>query len=961
MKKGKSTFLVALMSASLLTAPQYMQAFAEEGEESYQITGTVFQYAFDASETSGTPKDGKTVKVTLKEGSVSLVSENGGKIKKNLSDAERTDDGKYSYSVDKTEEHYAASGTLEEGTEESPSEGSIYIRERYEAKASDYEFEDAEGVKKIGSVTWVRSAGTYDIKPTSGMSLSSSLDGEKKDTLSVSVSANGTINPFYVYNGDYCSKVLSDQKVKVDSGAPTIESVETKAANDSTFVKEHGIYGKDKAEIAINADITEDTEISEAYILVEKNGVETRYDASKLGAENSKFEAVIGLPDGESIRNADLAKLVVVDAFGNASEAALLAKTEAGSKITLEKTAPVITKSESGKKSSYGWYSEMPTFTANAEDALSGLSSLSISGEGFDIASEEYSEKVTSRKTVTGHASFGDESSSGAYKYTAYAVDNAGNEAKSDFNVKIDLVKPSLSVSGVKNGVHYRKNPVITIEEDEKYYKEEGNRIYLKITRGGKSLLNNVYTKGNALTVPASIFNADGNYTVEIYAKDAADNESEKHRYSFTKDATSPKLTITGVKSGAFYNKKQTVSIKVVERNYKTNSVSTSAVRKLGGTHNIGFPWKNKGVTSVNSKTFSDTGTYTVTASAKDKAGNSSGTKSVSFTVDTRAPEITITGVQDKGVYTYGQGVAPKVSVKDDYPASQSITYTKGGQVIARPDFSQVKENDGLYTMTVTATDKAGNTTRREISFTVNRFGSYFVYGDSVKAVMGQALQNVEGDLTITEKNVSKVTKSEPKVYLDGKLIDTKGRTEADEGSAEKTYKHIFSQENFDTEGAYELNVVSKDEAGNEMESKEENGPVRFYVDRTAPSLSLSGIDPKGNKAESITATVNASDTLTGVASIEAFIDGEEVATTKNEETGEVTFEIGKGLRQEITVKARDGAGNEAVYEDTASVSQNALSLFFSRAWKAVAGVAAAILAALGGLLFFAKKKKKEE
>ena len=1131
----------------------------DDAKEVYELDGTVYIYGFSESKTSGDPVSGKTVSITLENRNVTVTTDDDGHFSYVLDEEERTEDGEYEYRISGTALHYPAEGTISEGTEEEPEENKLYIRERYEASSSDYKFTESDDVKTVKGSTWLRSEGKYTIEPAHGKLLAGSLDGEELESLEVNVGSDGTIEDFYVYTGDYCSKVLTGEKTNIDGGAPEITSVTTEAAASGTFVKVHGIYGRTRADIVVNATITEDTDIEEAYLISDADGEQVRYDATKAAGRDGVFNVSIGLPGEETIMDAKLVKLVVVDVFGNTSTETLIAESEEGSEVTLEQLLPVISTSVEGKKSSYGWYKELPTIKASASDNLSGLSYLEIKGSGVTVASNTYSKKTTDEESISGKAGFSSESESGSYTYTARAVDNSGNEAKEEINLKIDLTAPSVSAYGVEDGAFYSAAPAVYISETEKYFSAEGNRIFLTVKKDGKTVLERTVQQTNSAIIDAGTFSEDGNYDVSIYAKDAAENESNTLTYSFIKDAAAPDIDIThngsinengwlnkiptvtgtardelsgltslsiyqdnkvktaesynrstgwesvsisadlssygkdgaylfraeaqdrsgnksaaemslfidtvapvisaegvkngeiyhtvpvikvtedemyydasgariyyeltrgkeavtkryvsgkntlsvpssvykkdgtytvtiyavdaagnrsntlkykfirdtkapvvaisGVSEGKYYNKAQTVSIRVAEKNYKSNRVVISAVRTLGGKRTkVNFPWKNKALSSTSSKSFSDTGTYTITAYAVDHAGNRSKTKKISFTVDTKAPEITITGVKDGGVYTYGQGVAPKVEISDDYLASKSITYTKGGQSISSPSFSQEKENDGIWVLTATATDKSGNTTKKQVNFTLNRFGSLFEYNDSIKSLIGKAVKSTDSDLVITEKNVSKLEDTELNIYRDGKLIDGNTETSADEDSAVKVYRHIFKSSNFSDEGSYEIDVLSKDEAGNEMESKVENGPVRFFVDRTPPTLSLSGIDPKGNQAESINVTIRVKDLLTGVSEVHAYIDDEEVMT-KETADGELFFTVSKGLRQELRVTAIDGAGNESEIKDMASVSTSRISLFMNR-FRFIAGILAFAILGLCIFLILVKRKRKKE
>lgn len=845
-----------------------------EPPEVHKLEGKVYEHAYTASIAEAKISSGKKITITLGDGSKKEVtSGSDGSISLDLAESELSASGEYSWSFDKDENYLDSAGALKEGED-----NKLYIKERYEPSSADYTFADSDDI--ISRI--LRKAGVYTILPASDRKLARTQDGEAKDSLTITVDENGKLEDFYIYTGNNCSKALSSETAEIDDGAPEIGEITTSAASENTYVKEHGIYSKEKAKILVNAKIREEgVGLDRVYLVGKKDDETTTYEPVSSSHGSGEYTYTIALPDKETILDAEVMYLVAEDKFGNRSKETLIAKTEDGSSVTLEAIAPTLEISVSGNPNSNGWYNYLPTVTAKAKDDLSGLAGMSLLEDGEELDSKSFDEKENESQSVKGKVKIDEPSSSGKYHIEATATDNSGNVNTKKKTLRIDLVDPVLSASGVTSGEHYRTSPTVRVTEEEQYYSADGAYIRYRVVRDGKKeVANKTIGKVKEATIPSSTFKKDGVYTVTINACDAAGNASNELSYKFTKDSTAPVVSWSGVQNGKFYNSRQTAKLTVKERFYKTDSVRVSAVRKLGGsTSNIGFPWKNSGVTSESSKALGETGTYTLTASATDKAGNSSGKKTVTFTVDTKAPEISITGVSDGGLYTYGMGVAPSVKVTDDYPDSQSISYTKAGVPVSDPSFEQTKENDGLYTMTVSATDKAGNTTTKTISFTINRFGSYFEYNDAIKDAMGNAFQNIDKDLVITERNVSDVTESDLKVFRDGKSVANTAKTnEAENEDGYHVYRHVFSKDNFADEGAYEINVASEDSAGNTMESRDENGKVVFYVDRTAPTLTIEGIDPKGIKGETAELTVQASDLLTGVEEVSATVNGSPVA-----------------------------------------------------------------------------------
>jgi len=105
-------------------------------------------------------------------------------------------------------------------------------------------------------------------------------------------------------------------------------------------------------------------------------------------------------------------------------------------------------------------------------------------------------------------------------------------------------------------------------------------------------------------------------------------------------------------------------------------------------------------------------GAHTVSIEASDYDGNAAGAKTVSFTVDTIPPTLTLTNPVD-GLIT--NKAALVVSGKTDDVTSKPVTVTVNGtSVTVNSDGSFSKEItlvSGSNTITVVATDKAGKTT----------------------------------------------------------------------------------------------------------------------------------------------------------------------------------------------------------------------------------------------------------
>ncbi len=109
-----------------------------------------------------------------------------------------------------------------------------------------------------------------------------------------------------------------------------------------------------------------------------------------------------------------------------------------------------------------------------------------------------------------------------------------------------------------------------------------------------------------------------------------------------------------------------------------------------------------------------DEGIHTISFRATDRAGNTSDPVSTEVTVDKTPPVIQVSGVED-GQF-YNSDVTPVVSITDANPDTEAITLN-GGVFVSGTTVT----SDGQYTLNVTATDKAGNTSTLTINFTIDK------------------------------------------------------------------------------------------------------------------------------------------------------------------------------------------------------------------------------------------------
>lgn len=158
----------------------------------------------------------------------------------------------------------------------------------------------------------------------------------------------------------------------------------------------------------------------------------------------------------------------------------------------------------------------------------------------------------------------------------------------------------------------------------------------------------------------------------------------------------------------------------------------------------------------------------------------------------------------------------------------------------------------------------------------------------------------------------------------DGELTNLKAKedykvTSAGTEAQWKENHYVLDAENFETEGNYSVIFSTQDEAGNAMNNtsvkkSNQNLPIEFAVDKTAPTVVISGVEDRGSyRSAERTMTVDAKDNL-ALDEVIVTVDGES-QTYKAEELAEIDGIIDVVIAsannfQEIEVTASDAAGN---------------------------------------------------
>lgn len=276
-----------------------------------------------------------------------------------------------------------------------------------------------------------------------------------------------------------------------------------------------------------------------------------------------------------------------------------------------------------------------------------------------------------------------------------------------------------------------------------------------------------------------------------------------------------------------------------------------------------------------------------------------------------------------------------------------------------------------IYTMTAVIKDKAGNETEKEVMFSVNRFGSNYIFSETTEKFLDDVYANKPKDLVVTEVNVDSLVFNGISYGLDGTKKELKAGSDytvkqsGGEGSW-KEYTYTIKKENFEKEGRYSVTIDSEDKATNKMNNKVKECNIDFVIDKTPPTVVITGIEESSYRADEREMTINLSDN-TAVKSVDVIIDGKSVATYAQKEIekagGKISYMIeGASEPQKIEAAALDMAGNETTSEMHKVLVTSSVWIQYINNTPLLIGSILGIVLVAGGLIwFFVIRKKKEE
>jgi large repetitive protein len=507
----------------------------------------------------------------------------------------------------------------------------------------------------------------------------------------------------------------------------------------------------------------------------------------------------------------------------------------------------------------------------------------------------------------------------GRYGITLSSTDGVGLSGSiSPVTFTIDKTPPVIRAEGVEkietpegeNDPKKYHELAVTITDDNSDWENTTMKIY----RNDEEL--SIVTGENVANT--HVFKEDGKYDIQIVAADKAGNQTSHETISFTVDNTPPKMFISGVENGAYYQKLENLQLSIEDLTFQLKE-TTLEILKDGAAYEVDGAWeeirsKGKLYKAIRKLSFDKDGKYEISLTTKDLFGNTNKLGPIKFTIDNTDPEFLV--VSDPVDEHLKVNRVVKVTLDEINPDWEKTILNvtrngfkydeiKGEEVIK--EAGHIFSEDGNYVLYLKATDKAENEKIYEqMKFTIDKSQPELEIDGVEDGGYYQKLENLElsiEDLTFLLKDAKLVVKKngEPLEKLDGTW---------DESYTEGGLKRAIRKLSFDQDGDYEISLTVNDLLGNDATL----GPIKFTIDATDPVISFDGIDEgafvqKDKKAKVIVNERNFDK------------DKVKITVTKDQEKYEGTWNYINSLFEhtfvadgdyEVVVEAEDKAGNKA-------------------------------------------------
>ncbi|EDT9616979.1 Ig-like domain repeat protein, partial [Salmonella enterica] len=348
-------------------------------------------------------------------------------------------------------------------------------------------------------------------------------------------------------------------------------------------------------------------------------------------------------------------------------------------------------------------------------------------------------EVLTATKDATGNWSVTPTGTwaDGDYTLTVRVEDEAGNEKHSasltvtvDTQITIDVIElvndNGIPGDNMTNDAHPQFRVTVPGDVNEVSLSIDGGVTWVKATQSATPGVWNYTWPG---TVP------DGDYTLNVKATDNAGNTvTETLHFTIDTTLSVPVIVLDSADDTGIQGDNMTNS---TQPTFALQHIDDDAVRVTVSVEHGGVTTTFDATKGTGGWSFTPTGAwadgdYTLSVSVEDKAGNTSHSASLTVTVDTQIAINNIELVNDSGIPNDNltNNVRPHFQVKVPTDVNEVRLSIDGGKTwfnatqSATPgvwDYTWLADvGEGKHTLTVEATDKAGNQTTQKLDFIID-------------------------------------------------------------------------------------------------------------------------------------------------------------------------------------------------------------------------------------------------
>jgi hypothetical protein len=430
----------------------------------------------------------------------------------------------------------------------------------------------------------------------------------------------------------------------------------------------------------------------------------------------------------------------------------------------------------------------------------------------------------------------------GIYPFTAVATDANGNRTKATVTFIRDTVPPNLTITSPPEGL-VTNSPTITITgtvDDPEAIVIDGYGMEIPVVNG-------------TFTTQATLEEGQWNF-IWIGAIDPAGNLADAW-FQITLDTIPPQINITHPTEGMAVNSPTlNVTGTIIDQNIDAVTVEVNS----GPPQLLALTGNNFGGTVSLSA-----GSNTLAFHAADKAGNT-GSLTSSVLLDLELPTVAITAPQVGGVISGVVTVTAEAS--DTASGITSVTLYVDAQAHAtlnQPPFNFTLDTStftsGTHTLTVRAKDKAENESEASVSVAIDNASPVVAITAPLSGVVVSGLITVSVQASDPISGIASVS-----LYVDGQLQATQTLP---------PFNLPLNTLPF-ASGTHTITAKAVDNKGNQAEAS-----ILLVFDHTPPVVSITSPASGATVSGTIAVTVEASDSISGVASVTLSVNSQPYST----------------------------------------------------------------------------------